>query len=278
MLNQQPVRILTGNDKECQFNNWYDTQMEPNLSHIHIVMVGTTHPGNIGGVARAMKNMGLSRLSLVAPEAPFPSARATARASGAVDILKNTCVFNTLPEAVAECNLVIGASARLRTIPWPVVEPRECAKRIIHQHDCGQVAIVLGRENSGLSNEELEHCQLLVNIPTNPDFSSLNVAAAAQVFCYEIRMAALEQLKSKTETQMIEHDSPLATSAELEGMYAHFETVLSELGFLKPDNPRQLMRRLRRLFARTELEQMEINILRGIMRAASKSGLPDNDV
>lgn len=240
--------------------------MEPNFSNIHIVMVGTTHPGNIGGVARAMKNMGLSRLSLVAPEAPFPHAKARARASGAVDVLENTQVFSTLQEAVADCSLVIGASARMRTLAWPVVDPRECATRVVNVEAAAEVAIVLGRENSGLTNEELELCQLLVTIPTNPDFSSLNIAAAAQVLCYEIRLAA-----NLEKAPVDEPDSPLATSAEQEGMFTHFEKALTELDFLKPDNPGQLMRRLRRLFTRTGLERLEVNILRGIMTAAQKA-------
>jgi TrmH family RNA methyltransferase len=240
--------------------------MEPLFSNIHIVMVGTTHPGNIGGVARAMKNMGLSRLSLVAPEAPFPHAKARARASGAVDVLENTRIFSTLAEAIAGCSLVIGASARMRTLPWPVVTPRECASRVVSVNENAEVAIILGRENSGLTNEELELCQLLVTIPTNPDFSSLNIAAAAQVLCYEIRLAA-----NIDNTPEDEPDSPLATSAEREGMFSHFEQALIELEFLKPDNPGQLMRRLRRLFTRTGLERLEVNILRGIMTAALKS-------
>lgn len=240
--------------------------MEPDFSNIHIVMVGTTHPGNIGGVARAMKNMGLSRLSLVAPEAPFPHAKARARASGAVNVLENTQVFSTLQEAIADCSLVIGASARMRNLPWPVVDPRECASRVVNVENDAEVAIVLGRENSGLTNEELELCQLLVTIPTNPDFSSLNIAAAAQIFCYEIRLAAdLDKVPEP------EHDSPLATGAEQEGMFQHFEEALTEIEFLKPDNPGQLMRRLRRLFTRTRLEQLEVNILRGIMSAAQKA-------
>lgn len=240
--------------------------MEPDFSNIHIIMVGTTHPGNIGGVARAMKNMGLSRLSLVAPEAPFPHAKARARASGAVNVLDGTQIFATLEEAIADCSLVIGASARMRTLPWPVVDPRECASRVVNVPAETEVAIVLGRENSGLTNEELELCQLLVTIPTNPDFSSLNIAAAAQVLCYEIRLAA-----SLDKVQEDEPDSPLATSAERDGLFTHFEEALTEIEFLKPDNPGQLMRRLRRLFTRTGLERLEVNILRGIMSAAQKA-------
>jgi len=246
--------------------------MEENFSNIHIVMVGTTHPGNIGGVARAMKNMGLSRLSLVAPEAPFPHAKARARASGAVNVLENTRVFATLEEAIADCSLVIGASARMRTLPWPVVDPRECASRVVNVDKEAQVAIVLGRENSGLTNEELELCQLLVTIPTNPDFSSLNIAAAAQVLCYEIHLAMGNRgIEGIDKIPDDKPDSPLATSAERDGMFQHFEEALTELEFLKPDNPGQLMRRLRRLFTRTGLERLEVNILRGIMSAAQKA-------
>ena len=252
--------------EECESIYWYHTQMEPDFSHIHIVMVATTHPGNIGGVARAMKNMGLSRLSLVAPETPFPHPKARARASGAVDVLKNTQIFSSLEDAVANCSLVIGASARLRTLPWPIVEPRECASRVVNMEKGAEVAIVLGRENSGLTNEELAHCQLLVTIPTNPEFSSLNIAAAAQVLCYEIRMAS--QLEKIVQP---EPDSPLATSAEKDGLFAHFEEALTELEFLNPDNPGQLMRRLKRLFARTGLERLEVNVLRGILNAAQKA-------
>ncbi|MFK5914806.1 MAG: RNA methyltransferase [Woeseiaceae bacterium] len=240
--------------------------MNDTFSNIHIIMVGTTHPGNIGGVARAMKNMGLSRLSLVAPEAPFPHAKARARASGAVNVLEGTRIFATLEEAIADCSLVIGASARMRTLPWPVVDPRECASRVVNIEEGAEVAIVLGRENSGLTNEELELCQLLVTIPTNPDFSSLNIAAAAQVLCYEIRIAA----KLDKDVQD-EPDSALATSAEREGMFKHFEEALTDVEFLKPANPGQLMRRLRRLFTRTGLEHLEVNILRGIMTAAQKA-------
>ena len=154
----------------------------------------------------------------------------------------------------------------MRTLPWPVVDPRECATRAVNVEKGAEVAIVLGRENSGLTNEELELCQLLVTIPANPDFSSLNIAAAAQVLCYEIRLAA--NLDKVIED---EPDSPLATSEEREGMFTHFEEALTDIAFLKPDNPGQLMRRLRRLFTRTGIERLEVNILRGMMTAAQKA-------
>lgn len=265
------ARILTGFTLKCESNNCYDASMNPDFSHISIVMVHTTHPGNIGAVARAMKNMGLSQLRLVAPR-EFPSEEAVARASGATDVLDSVVVFDTLEQAIADCSLVIGASARLRTIPWPAVSARECAVRVIEQPADARVAIVLGRERNGLTNEELQRCQLLVHIPTNPEYSSLNVAAAAQVLCYELRMAATEAESRKVPIQKREH--PLATTEELEGLYAHLESVLVELAFLDPENPRQLMRRLRRLFGRAELDRNELNILRGILTATQKARRP----
>lgn len=237
------------------------------LSNIRIVLVNTSHAGNIGSVARAMKTMGLSKLYLVDPvENPVGEARA--RASGAVDVLESAVMVNTLEEAVADCNLVVGASARLRSIPWPVVDPKQCAERVadIATQQEQQVAIVMGREKSGLSNDELERCNLLVNIPANPDYSSLNLAAATQVLTYEVRMQLLATAGQKT--VLNERDSPLASASDIEGMYEHVQTTLTEIGFLDPLAPKKLMRRLRRLFNRIGLEQNEVNIIRGIMTAA----------
>lgn len=233
--------------------------------NIRIVLVGTTHPGNIGGVARAMKNMCLSDLVLVSPEAEFPSGKARARASNALDILDKTRVVEELGEAIADCQLVAGASARLRAIPWPLVDARDCARRLVKHSAQGRVALVFGREHSGLTNEELERCNLLVHIPANPDYSSLNIAAAVQVLSYEIHMAMREQTG---ETLHVSNDYPMSTAEELEGLYQHFEQALETIGFFNPDNPRQLMRRLRRLFNRAQLDKMEMNILRGILAAA----------
>ena len=233
--------------------------------NIRIVLVGTTHPGNIGGVARAMKNMCLSDLVLVAPEAEFPSGQARARASGATDVLANTRVVSTLEEAIADCQLVAGASARLRAIPWPLYDARDSAQMLYAQSELGQVALVFGREHSGLTNEELERCHHLVHIPANPDYSSLNIAAAVQVMTYELHMV---HRLAANETLKIDNDYPLATAQELEGLYSHFEQALETIGFFNPDNPRQLMRRLRRLFNRARLDKMELNILRGILAAA----------
>ena len=246
-----------------------DHSQSIDLSRVRVVLVNTSHPGNIGAVARAMKNMGLQQLSLVQP-AEFPSAEATARASGADDILMSAQVVGTLEEAIADCALVVGASARLRTISWPTLDPKACAERMIDVAESDQVALVMGRERTGLTNAELEHCHYLVHIPANPDYTSLNVAAATQVLVYELRMAALA--KAKVLDSQWRSDHPFATNEELEGLYAHFETALTQLGFLDPDNPRQLMRRLRRLFNRSQLDRMEVNILRGILATAEKGG------
>ncbi len=233
--------------------------------NIRVVLVGTSHPGNIGGVARAMKNMCLSDLVLVSPEAEFPSGKARARASSALDILERTRVVDDLGAAIADCQLVVGASARLRAIPWPLVDAREAAKNLVQQSEQGKVALIFGRENSGLTNEELERCHKLVHIPANEEYSSLNIAAAVQVLTYEIHMAKREQTN---ETLKVSNDYPMSTAEEMEGLYAHFEQALETIGFYDPKNPRQLMRRLRRLFNRAQLDSMEMNILRGILAAA----------
>ncbi len=232
---------------------------------IRIVLVGTTHPGNIGAVARAMKNMGVTDLALVNPMS-FPHAKAIARASGAVDVLKNATVVESLADAIKDCVSVAGASVRSRSINWPTMEPRECAARFIEQSRNGVVAAVFGPEKAGLSNSDLDHCDTLLTIPTDPDFSSLNLAMAVQVFTYELRMASAQEQASS-----YEHDAPLATSEELEHFYAHLERVLTDLQFLNPDNPRHLMRRLRRLYVRAQVDKNEVNILRGMLTAIDKS-------
>lgn len=236
------------------------------LEQIRIVLVETTHPGNIGGAARAMKNMGLARLLLVNPQY-FPHAEATARASGADDLLAAAELHPTLDAALAGCSLVFGTTARGRSIPWPAVDPREAAQRALAAAPQGPVAIVFGREHSGLSNEELDRCNYLLHIPTNPDYSSLNLAAAVQVIAYELRMATQQG------PVMPADSTPLASFQERELFYGHLEEVLMELQFLDPNNPKHLMRRLRRLFNRVELDQNEINILRGILTAVQRRGM-----
>ena len=237
---------------------------------VRIVLVGTTHPGNIGACARAMKNMGIRDLALVNPR-HFPHEEATARASGAGDVLDNARVFDTLEEAIGDCIYVAGASARSRTINWPMLEPRECAARLVQESRKGTVAAVFGPEKSGLSNADLDHCDTLLTIPTDPEFSSLNLAMAVQVISYELRLAGRDDAAPEYEP-----DAPLATSEELEYFYTHLEQVLTDIRFLNPDNPRTLMRRLRRLFIRARPDKNEVSILRGILTAVERKGAADD--
>jgi tRNA (cytidine32/uridine32-2'-O)-methyltransferase len=232
------------------------------LSNIHIVLVGTTHPGNIGAVARAMKNMQMTSLRLVAPKI-FPSADATSRASGADDVLARAMVCDTLREAIADCQVVFGASARARTISWPELTPRQCAGEIFTRHPGGQIAIVFGREHSGLTNEELDMCRYLLHIPCNPHFSSLNLAAAVQVVCYELFVAA-----GSNERKAIgdRGESPLATAEQMESFYDHLHEALIDIDFTQPGRSASIMRRLRRIYNRIELDTKEVDILRGILR------------
>jgi len=228
-------------------------------------MVGTTHPGNIGAAARAMNNMCFSRLSLVSPECPVGEI-AYARSSGAHAVLDQRRTFGTLAEAVADCHLVIGLSARQRSLPWPVLDPARMAEKIVDEYRDQRVALVFGRENSGLTNEELTQCNYMVSIPSNPAFSSLNVAAAIQVICYEIYRTA-----SAGECGLSAPGEPPATSGEVEGYIHHLQRILLTTGFLDPDNPGLLMQRLRRLYQRVGLSRNEVNILRGILTAVDNS-------
>lgn len=235
------------------------------FSNIRIVLVNTTHPGNIGGAARAMKNMNLERLYLVAPK-EYPSDKAVWRSAGALDVLDNAIVVDTLDEAIAGCGLVVGTSARERRIPWPLLDPRECGQTVWQEAGQHQVAVVFGREDRGLTNEELHKCNFHVHIPSNPDYSSLNLATAVQVICYEIRMAFLSATEGKSLPQQ-NWDFPPAEAQSLDAYYQHLEDTLVALGFLDPANPKQTMTRLRRLYNRVRLDQMELNILRGVLTA-----------
>jgi tRNA (cytidine32/uridine32-2'-O)-methyltransferase len=236
--------------------------MEAILSNIKIVLVETSHPGNIGAVARAMKNMAMVNLCLVNPKL-FPSADATARASGADDLLAGAKVYATLPEAVADCQLVLGASARCRTISWPELTPRECAEKIVIQESGQKVAILFGRENSGLKNDELDLCHYLLRIPCNSEYSSLNVAAAVQVICYELFVAVGMQQNSRVGDK---GDVPLATAEQMELFYGHLHQALVDIDFMQPDQSNSIMRRLRRIYNRIQLDTKEVDILRGILR------------
>ena len=233
---------------------------------VRIVLVETSHPGNIGASARAMKTMGLNHLVLVAPK-EFPCADETARASGADDVLARARVVASLSEAIEDCGFVVGASARSRSLSWPTVDPRTCARTVCEQAADSNVAIVLGPEQSGLTNEDLGRCHEVVHIPANPEYSSLNLAMAVQVLCYELRLA---QDEASGVTDMVEkeaRDAPLATADELDGFHRQMEAVLADVGFLNSDHPKQLKLRLRRIFHRSRLDQTEINILRGMLAA-----------
>ncbi len=228
------------------------------LANVRVVLSHTSHPGNIGAAARAMKTMGLYDLSLINPRA-FPDEQATAMASGADDVLAHARVCATLDSALADSVLVVGCTARRRDLSHDVMDARMAASELLRYAATGTVVLLFGTEMSGLSNDELEKCQLLVNIPANPDYSSLNLAAAVQVLAYELRMAALVP----TVTEL---PAPLACQADLELFYTQLETTLVKIGFLNPQLPKRLMTRLRRLFSRTRIEHEEWNILMGILR------------
>ena len=234
----------------------------PDFNDISVVLTHTSHPGNIGASARAMKNMGLSRLTLVSPK-EFPSGVAVGRAASAVDLLDQARVVGSLKEAVADCGLVIGASARSRRITWPLLSPAECARLLVRESGRNRVALVFGREDTGLSNDELQLCHYHVQIPANPDYPSLNLAAAVMVLCYELHQAAREPDEARELER--DWDQPMATGAEVERFYEHLERVLIAVEFHDPEHPRQLMQRIRRLFGRIRIDIMEMNILRGIL-------------
>lgn len=236
------------------------------LDNVRIVLVNTSHTGNIGSVARAMKTMGLKDLVLVDP-VQAPDSHASALAAGATDILGNLKIVDTLPEAIADCGLSIAASARSRTLSWPMVGPRECGKKVVEEGDKHKVALVFGRENSGLTNEELQQCQLHVHIPANPDYSSLNLAMAVQTLSYEVRMHFLERQDEQYEPFEAEYPN----GEQLEGFYNHLEEALLHTGFIIPQHPGQVMSKLRRLFNRARPESHELNILRGVLTSITKS-------
>ncbi|HSQ68551.1 MAG TPA: RNA methyltransferase, partial [Steroidobacteraceae bacterium] len=227
---------------------------------VRIVLVGTSHPGNIGSVARAMKTMGLEDLYLVAPER-FPAAEATAMAANATDILGRARVCSELREAVDDCGLVVGTTARPRQMAWRMLEPREAAVEIRQAAATGNVALLFGSERSGLTNQEIEQCQLLVTIPTGPQYASLNLAMAVQVLAYEVLIA------SRSAGAGDEQKVPLATAAEMEKLFEQLEQVLEEIDFRDRTGAGHLMLRLRRLFNRAVLDENEANILRGILTA-----------
>ncbi|PID42234.1 MAG: tRNA (cytosine(32)/uridine(32)-2'-O)-methyltransferase TrmJ [Proteobacteria bacterium] len=261
--------------------------------NVRVVLMETSHSGNIGAVARAMKNMGLETLYLVSPRARWDNEEAIGRSAGSGDVLQNTRVVDSLSEAIGECSFVVGASARSRRIDWPCITPRVCAAEVCKRSgkETGeQIALVFGREDRGLSNEELQRCHTHVFIPANPEYTSLNLAMAVQVLSYELRMAYLESRQNREDQQGVEQipgadtisagansitenswDDEPATMQETEMFLAHLERTMTAIDYYDPGNPRQLMARIRRLYLRCRLGRMEVNILRGILTATEKA-------
>jgi TrmH family RNA methyltransferase len=235
---------------------------------IRIVLVEPQHPGNIGAVARAMKNMGLHQLRLVRP-AQFPHAEAIARASGADDVLTAASVHEHFDDAIADCGLVVGTSARKRHLPWDLHEPRDCSARIVQASTAGGAAVVFGAERTGLTNAELQRCNLLLTIPTDTQYSSLNLAMAVQVVSYELWLAMRPGVPDQPE-----RDVPFASADEMARLYEHIERVLDEIDFKDRTGGGHLMNRIRRLFNRAQLDQNEMNILRGILTAVQSRRRP----
>lgn len=243
-----------------------EAQVAARLSCIRVVLINTTHPGNIGATARAMKVMGLKQLHLVTPKT-FPCADATAMASGADDLLQHAVVHDSLESALAGCSLVLGTSARLRSLPMPQMDLRKAAESVLAEHGGQDIAILFGRERYGLTNDEIQCCHQLVHIDTNPDYGSLNLAQAVQVMSYELRMAAVGESGKQVEPS----DWVPVDAGQMEMFYTHLEQTLLDIQFLNPDQPKRLMARLRRLFNRARPDQNEINILRGILAASQRA-------
>jgi len=247
-----------------------DNELSPNtnrlLQRVRVVLINTTHPGNIGASARAMKVMGLNHLHLVTPKI-FPHADATARASGADNLLQAATLHESLESAVDGCGLVLGTSARLRSLAMPQLDARAAARKALSETAQHEVALLFGRERYGLTNEEMQRCHALVHIPSNPEYASLNLAQAVQVLAYELLMAALG-----SDGQEVSSLGWVPVDAgQMERFYQHLEQTLLDIRFLNPKQPRKLMMRLRRLFNRARPDQNEINILRGILTAAQEA-------
>lgn len=237
------------------------------LERVKVVLVGTTHSGNIGSAARAMKVMGLSQMVLVDPQCQV-DAQAIALAAGASEIALNAQIYPTLEAAVADCGLVVGTSARSRTLEWPMLEPRECGEKLISEANQHSVAMVFGRERTGLTNDELQLCHYHVCVPANPEYSSLNLAMAVQLLSYEVRMAYLA-LQQSSQSSTLQEEYP--RHQELERFYVHLEQVIMQTEFISAQQPGQVMNKLRRMFTRARPETQEINILRGILTSVQRS-------
>lgn len=234
------------------------------LQNIRIVLVETSHTGNMGSVARAMKTMGLTNLWLVNPLVK-PDSQAIALAAGASDVIGDAQIVDTLDEALAGCSLVVGTSARSRTLPWPMLDPRECGLKSVAEGQHAPVALVFGRERVGLTNDELQKCHYHVAIAANPEYSSLNLAMAVQVIAYEVRMAWLAAQEESNPVVVEEEEAPYPLVDDLERFYGHLEKTLLSTGFIRENHPGQVMNKLRRLFTRARPESQELNILRGML-------------
>ncbi|MGH8578840.1 MAG: RNA methyltransferase [Gammaproteobacteria bacterium] len=241
-----------------------------NWDNLCFVLVGTTHPGNIGAAARAMKSMGLRRLALVQPK-HFPCAEATAMASGADDLLAEAEIWSSLADALRDYTTVVATSARQRRIDWPEMDPRHCAREVARLATQQRVAVVFGREHSGLTNDELEYCNAMVRIPTVSGFSSLNLAAAVQILAYEIYLARGARVGVHEPPPTVVQ-TPRASTEAMVQFYAHLQQTMTDVGFYDPQKPRRLMRRLRRLFNRAGLDKDEVQILRGFLAAVQGKG------
>lgn len=234
------------------------------LDHFRVVLSHTSHPGNIGSTARAMKNMGLKHLYLVNPK-EFPSEVSTSLAAGADDILEQAIIVSSMEEALVGTTIQVAMTARRRELVLPLHTPRQLVPELLGEARHGaQIALVFGTEMSGLTIEEVRQCNRLVTIPTNPDYSSLNLSQAVQVLCYELRAAELDDVS------YLEEKREYAAHEQLELFYTHLEETLTDIGFLKPHAPKRLMPRMRRMFQRANLEKDEVDILRGVLRAAQE--------
>lgn len=234
------------------------------IENIRIVMINTSHPGNIGAAARVMKNMGLKKLYLVQPK-NFPNYEASAMASGASDLLSQAIICDSFAEALEGCHLVLGSTARERKIQHEFIDGREAGLLTVKESLQQQVALVFGRERTGLTNDEIGLCHKLINIPSNPDYSSLNVASAIQIISYEVMMALGMQNAHSTQT-----DSEYASSDNMQRFYQHLEETLVAIDFLKLKQSPQLIPKLRHIYNRARLTQEELNILRGILSKTQK--------
>ena len=243
-------------------------EISPAAARIRVVLVGTQHPGNIGAAARALKTMGLARLVLVAPE-DFPADEAFRRAAGADDLLAAAPVVPDLATAVADCRWVFGCTARSRRVQLPEYEPREAAAQAAQQAAEGEVALVFGRERTGLTNEEMQLCHAAVHIPANPEYSSLNLAAAVQVLSYELRLALRGQAPEPASAPVHADEAP-ASHGQMESFYGQLGETLEAIDFHKGRSPDSALRKLRRLFNRAGMNEQEVRLLRGILADAQR--------